>query len=116
MIGIAGSNIKVEGHLIRVARLDGEKFLFAADPEAVVAGLRKSAVRADLFTFIQKPSEPSPKYGYPMEWDNLAVLPITTFEEWWNQQIGFKARNKARQAEKKGVIIREVPFDNALVR
>jgi hypothetical protein len=116
MIGIAGSNIRVEGHLLRVARVDGEKFLFAADPEAVIAGLQESRVRADLFTFIQKPSEPAPKYRYPMEWDNLAVLPITTFDEWWNRQIGFKARNKARQAEKKGIVIREVPFDDALVR
>jgi hypothetical protein len=51
-----------------------------------------------------------------MEWDNLAALKVTTFEYWWNKQIGFKARNKARQAAKKGVIIREVPFDEALVK
>jgi hypothetical protein len=50
-----------------------------------------------------------------MEWDNLAVLPISTFEHWWNQQIGFKARNKAKQAEKKGIVIREAPFSDELV-
>jgi hypothetical protein len=116
MIRICGNNIRVEGRLIRVARLDGEKFLFAADPEAVVDGLRRSGIRADLFTFIQKPSETEPKYRYPMEWDNLAVLPVSTFEEWWNGQLGFKARNKAKQAGKKGVAIREVPFDDTLVR
>ena len=48
--------------------------------------------------------------------DNLAVLPVSTFENWWTKQIGFKARNKAKQAEKKGVVVREVPFDEALVR
>ena len=51
-----------------------------------------------------------------MEWDNLAVLPISTFDHWWSQQIGFKARNKAKQAEKKGAVIREVPFGDSLVR
>jgi hypothetical protein len=51
-----------------------------------------------------------------MEWDNLAVLPISTFERWWTEQIGFKARNKAKQAEKKGVTLREVAFDDALVQ
>jgi hypothetical protein len=51
-----------------------------------------------------------------MEWDNLAGIPILTFEHWWTQQIGFKARNKAKQAEKKGVTLREVPFDDVLVQ
>jgi hypothetical protein len=30
--------------------------------------------------------------------------------------LGFKARNKAKQAEKKGVTVREVPFDDNLVQ
>jgi hypothetical protein len=51
-----------------------------------------------------------------MEWDNLAVLPVSTFDHWWNEQIGFKARNKAKQAEKRGVVLREVPFSDSLVR
>jgi hypothetical protein len=48
--------------------------------------------------------------------DNLAVLPITTFDNWWTKELGFKARNKAKQAEKNGVVLREVPFDDALVK
>jgi hypothetical protein len=51
-----------------------------------------------------------------MEMDNLAAIPVTTFEHWWMQQIGFKARNKAKQAEKRGVVVREVPFNDALVK
>src|SRR5438270_3410101 len=51
-----------------------------------------------------------------MEWDNLAVLPVSTFDHWWNQQIRSFPRNRARQAEKRGVKVREVPFDDALVR
>jgi len=43
-------------------------------------------------------------------------LPVSTFEHWWTHQIGFKARNKAKQAEKRGVSLREVPFDDALVK
>src|SRR5438034_11689237 len=50
-----------------------------------------------------------------MEWDNLAVLLVSTFDHWWTHQIRFKARNKAKQAEKRGVTFREVPFDKALV-
>jgi hypothetical protein len=51
-----------------------------------------------------------------MEWDNLAVLPVSTFDHWWTQQITSFPRNRARQAEKKGVVLREVPFDDTLVK
>ncbi|MGA7295716.1 MAG: hypothetical protein WBW85_24530 [Terriglobales bacterium] len=69
-----------------------------------------------MFTFMQRVPETSRKYAYPMEWDNLAVLPVSTFDHWWNHQIKSFPRNRARQAEKKGVLIREVPFDETLVK
>jgi hypothetical protein len=43
-------------------------------------------------------------------------MAVTTFDHWWNKQIGFKARNKARQAANKGVVICEVPFNETLVK
>ncbi len=73
-------------------------------------------LRFDLFTFTQKLPHTSPKYGYPMEWDNLAVLSVSTFDHWWTHQIRSFPRNRARQAEKKGVVLKEVPFGDALVR
>jgi len=82
----------------------------------MIESLRKCGDRIDLFTFLQKVSETSPKYGYPMEWDNLAVLPVSTFDHWWTQQIRSFPRNRARQAEKKGVVLREVPADEKLFR
>ena len=112
---VCGKDIQVQGRLVRMARLDGDKYKFLDDPEPVVAGLRKSHMGIDIFTFMQKLSDTSPKYNYPMEWDNLAALRVSTFENWWTEQIGFKARNKAKQAAKKGVVIREAPFDDALV-
>ncbi len=113
---ICGKEIRFYGRLIRIAHLDGEGYQFLDDPEAGLNALRKSGIRADLLTFIQRLSDTTPRYNYPMEWDNMAVLPISTFDHWWKEQIRFKARNKAKQAEKRGVVIREVPFDNALVR
>lgn len=115
-IKICGRDIKVEGRLIRIASVDGEKFTVPNDPEELVDGLRKCGTRVDLFTFLQKLPETSPKYSYPMEWDNLAVLPVSTFDHWWTRQIRSDPRNRARQAEKKGVVLREVPFDDTLLR
>ena len=54
--------------------------------------------------------------AYPMEWDNVAALPVSTFDHWWTKQINSKTRNVVRLAEKKGVVVREVPFDDVLVR
>jgi hypothetical protein len=113
---VCGREIRVEGFLCRVARLDADKYKFLEDPNPILEGLKKSGTRIDLFTFLQELPETSPKFSYPMEWDNLAVLPVSTFDEWWNKQIGFKARNKAKQAQKKGVVVREAAFDEDLVR
>lgn len=111
-----GRDLVVQGRLCQVAHVDGEGYKFLANPESVISALRGSKQPADLFTFLQELPETSPQHAYPFEWDNLAVLPISTFDQWWSKQIGFKARNKAKQAEKKGIVIREASFDDSLVR
>jgi hypothetical protein len=116
MIKVCGMDIVVEGSLFRTARLDLDKYHFVDDPEPLLEGLRKCGHRIDLFTFLQRLPESAPKYTYPMELDNLAAIPISTFDHWWNHQIRSFPRNRARQAEKRGVTIREVPFDDVLVR
>lgn len=116
MLTVCGGGIQVEGRLLRIARLDGEQYRSPQDPDAILGGLRKCGERIDLFTFMQRLPETSPKYAYPMEWDNLAALPVTTFDHWWTKQIDNKTRNMVRKAEKKGVLVREVPFNDALVR
>lgn len=112
---VCGRDIKVSRGMVRLARLDADMYQFLSDPEPLIAELRARKPGIDLFTFTQTITDTTPKYRYPMEWENLAVLPVSTFEEWWDRQIGFKARNKAKQAEKKGVVLREVPFSDELV-
>lgn len=116
MVSVCGRNFKVQGRLIRVARVDGDKYRFLSDPEPVLDGLRECGVRIDLFTFMQRLPETTPKYEYPMEWDNLAALPVSTFDHWWTKQIDNKTRNMVRKAEKRAVVVREVPFNDGLVR
>ena len=104
-----------------MARLELDKYEFLDQPGRIIEELRDCGTRIDLFTFLERlpevlPTERAVKFEYPLEWDNLAVLPISTFDHWWNHQIRSVARNRARQAEKKGATLREVPFDDALVR
>ncbi len=113
---VCGKEIRIDGRLLRVARLEADKYQFLDDPESMIEGLGKCGERIDLFTFMQRLPETTPIYDYPMEWDNLAALPVSTFDHWWNHQIRSFPRNRARQAEKKGVTIREVPFNENLVR
>lgn len=113
----AGSrNIIVSGRAIRTARIDGDSYRFIEDPEPILAELRRCGRRIDFFTFIQRLADTSLRCRYPMEWDNVAAIDLKSFDHWWNELIDFKARNKAKEAEKKGVILLEVPFDESLVR
>jgi hypothetical protein len=96
--------------------LEGDKYEDLSNPEEAIRGLRSSAIRIDLFTFMQKLPHTSPKYQYPLQWDNLAALQVSSFDHWWTKQINNKTRNMVRRAEKKGVVVREVAFDEALVR
>jgi hypothetical protein len=107
--------IKIDGRLLRVARIEGDSYRFLDDPDSLIEGLRKSGRSVDLFTFIQRLPDTTPKFAYPVEPANVAALRVTTFEHWWHEVLGFKARNKAKQAEKKGVELREVAFDDQLV-
>jgi hypothetical protein len=116
MMQILGKQALIEGKLVRIGRLDAEGYEFVEDPEATINCFRSLGTRVDLFTFIQKLSEPTPKYGYLVEHDNMAALSVSTFDHWMTKQIDFKVRNKVRKAEKKGVVIREVPYDDAFVR
>lgn len=116
LIEVCKTQVRVTGRVVRMARLEADLYHFIDSPESVVAELSASKTRIDLFTFIQRLPETTPRYSFPMEWDNFAALRVTTFDEWWNNQIGFKARNKAKQAEKKKVVVREVPFDKELAK
>lgn len=113
---VGETEIKMQGRLVRIARIEGDKYEFLDDPKPLIAQLRTCGTRIDLFTFMQRITETEPKYSYPMERDNLAAVPISTFDAWWTHQVSAKTRNMVRKAEKNGVEIREAPFDDDFVR
>jgi hypothetical protein len=113
---VSGKEIRINGSLIRIGFIDGEGYQFLEDPEMALEDLRKSGTRIDLFTFIQRLSDTSPRYSYPMEWDNMAALRVSTFDDWMTKQIDFKVRNKVRKAAKNGVVVQEVHYDDGFVR
>ena len=113
---VCGKEIRIGGRLVRIARLVAEGYEFVDDPAAAIAELKAQRGSVDLFTFAQELPDTTPKYDFPLEWDNVAAIPISTFEHWRTRQIKDKTRNLLRRADKSGVVVREVPFDDALVR
>jgi len=113
---INGKRIVIEGRLPRIAKLEQEWCDDAGDPEILADALRKSANCPDILTFTQRVPDLDPRYGYQMELDAMAVLPIKSYDLWWKKQIERQARNKIRKAQKKGVVVRSTDFDDRLVQ
>ena len=116
LIKVLDKEIRIRGGLMHIAQLEADMYHFVERPEEMLEALRTCGHRIDLFTFMQRLPDTEAKFSYAREMDNFAALRVTTFDDWWNQQIGFKGRNKAKQAEKKGAVIREVPFSEELVK
>src|ERR1700689_4395059 len=83
---VDGKNIIVRGKWIRTARVEAEEWLETelGEPQSCAQILKESAeFRADILSFAQKLPATRPRYRYPMEWDSIAAVRLTTFKEWW---------------------------------
>jgi len=116
-VTIMGRTVIVNGSWIRMAMVHDELYLkgqSVADPDSFVALLKKSSLKADIFSFSQALPDITPKHKYSMVFDNHAVIPITTFEQWWNA-LSQDSRRNVRIAAKRGVTVRSVNYDDAFV-
>lgn len=114
---IDGQTVVVTGRWIKVAAIHDEHWVTEGieDPAPVVALLRQKKLGADIFTFSGKLTETQPRFNYLVEWDNWAVIPITTFSEWWEKRLPQETRKNVRRSQKREVVVRTVAFDDALV-
>ncbi len=113
---VDNKEVVVSGRFLRTVRLKAEYYEWVDDPHGFVAEAKAGRVRADLFTFLQGVSDRSPRYDFHLEWESVAVLPITKYEDWWKKQINDKTRNMIRKAQKSGVEVRAVEFTDDLVK
>lgn len=116
---VRGRPVVVTGTWLRTAVVKDEELAegpIVDDPDTFVAALKAAGLRADVFTFAQKLAEAAPRYRYHREWDNPAVIPITTFAEWWNGRAESSVRRAVRKAAKEGVVVKPAELDDAFVR
>jgi hypothetical protein len=112
-MSINDTDIRIAGKFFRVARLRHEWMEFPDDPPALVEEVKQKRT-ADLFTFLQEAHYPRPELPFQRETTAASLLTIKSFDDWW-ENLHFKARNKARKAQKTGVEIREVGLDDDFV-
>ena len=113
---IHNKELIVTGRLIRTVRIEQEWYDDVGEPEEIVEGLRQHSIKVDIFTFWQRLPESAPKYKYYMEWDDIAALPVKSYDYWWSKQIKSRTRGLIRKSEKEGVVVREVEFNDDFVR
>jgi len=115
-LNLDGTPISVTGRFLKCAEVFDEYWLEDGerpDPETTIAKLRARG-GIDLFTFSQHLPDVQPRYAYPLEWDNLAVARITSFDDWW-LPLPQATRKNVRRSAKRGVVVRPVDFDDRLV-
>ena len=115
---IEGRTVIVKGRWFKIASVRDEELTegeLVKNPESFIAALKKSGLKADVLTFFQRLPDVKPKFPYSVEWENYAVVPVTTFEAWW-EKLPQEARKNTRRAAKRGVVVKSVPFDDELAR
>jgi hypothetical protein len=116
---ICGRTVVVTGSWLRMAAVKDEELVegeIVEDPAAFMKQMRKSGLRADIFSFAQQLPDVTPRHDYHIEWDNAAVVPITTYDDWFKNQVEYDVRKAIKKAGRLGVVVRPVEFDDEFVR
>ena len=110
--------IVTKGRYIRVAEIFDEYWLEAKilpDSHRVLQRLQDADRKPDLFTFSQRVPDIEPRFNFHMEWGNTAVIPVSSYDTWFREQISSAARRNIRATEKKGVIVKAAVFDEKYI-
>jgi hypothetical protein len=115
---ICGRTVVVTGKKIRIAQVKDEGVVEGEPveaPELFVTQLRKSGLKADFFTFAQRPPDTTPRYNYHWGWDNWAEIPTACFKRWW-ENLPQVSRKNVRRSARRGVVVKVIRFDENLVK
>jgi hypothetical protein len=116
-IKINGQTFSISQGPLTIVKVEDEWYEDIENPQGVIKALKQNIdIQADLFTFWQRLPDVEPKYSYHQEWEDIAVLPITSYDFWWKHQIKSRVRNLILKAEKVGVVVKETSYDDDFVR
>jgi hypothetical protein len=116
-VRIGERTIIASGRWLKIATVQDEELVegeSVPDPDQCISRLKAAKLRADILTFTQGPTNTVPCHEYYYEWDNLAVIHITTFKDWW-VRLTDPVQRAVKKAKRVGVVVKEVDFDDPLV-
>lgn len=117
-VQIDGQTVVTTAKWLKIATVPDEELVegeTVTNLESFVTQLKRSGLKADLFTFAQRVPDTTPKYSYKIEWENSAVIPITTFSDWWKERTEYSIRKAVNRSKKLGVTVRVAEFNDELV-
>ena len=114
-VNIEGQYLIIAGKNLKIASLREEWDEDIINPSLIIENLKQNGIGVDLFTFVQRLPDTKPMHDYKMEWDNIVAIPVISFENWW-KNVKRETRKCLRKAEKSGVTVRIVDFDDELLR
>ncbi len=103
------------GTFVRMGRLEADGFDRPTGVADLVTEARQRRPPVDILTIVQTLPYTEPEFEFYREWDNVAAVPVSTFDDWWNRQVDRKTRNIVRKSEKQGVTVAPMPFGDELV-
>lgn len=116
---ICGRTVVVKGNWLRTASMKDEDLVegeIVEDPQRFLCELKKCRLPGDILTFPQKIPDTTPKHPYHFEWDNWSVVPLTSFDDWWEKRVPQETRKNVRRAAKRGVAVKVAQFDDEFVK
>lgn len=116
-LSVGQGSIVATGSWLKIARIFDEDWLESGpsnDPTLCLERIRESRFNADLFTFGQPFPDVEVRHPYYHEPEILAAAPTSNFQAWWDA-LPQESRKNVRKSQKRGVVVRPVPFDDQLV-
>jgi hypothetical protein len=111
--------LAVKGRWLKIVEIFDEYWLerdTLPAPAHVIAELKQIDARPDIFCFAQRVPETAPTASYYHEMDNFAVLPLTSYDNWFQNQIPASTRRNIRASKKRSIAVRVCDFNDDYVR
>lgn len=118
-IFVAGRDLVVTGRWLRIASVKDEEVSEVSeapdDLNAFMSDLKRSKLPADLVTIPESFTQLNPRHSAYHEFDNMAALRLTTYDDWWNS-LSQETRRNVRKAGKQGVETKVSNLDDIFLR
>ncbi|MDT8366712.1 MAG: GNAT family N-acetyltransferase [bacterium] len=104
------------GSLLRVGWLEREYTDCVEDAPSFLNELKGEFPSLDIFTFRQSLSRQTDFKGFKKEPNYFAVIPVTSYDNWFHHQMKKTARQALKKSFKKGVTVRSTEYDEAFIQ